>query len=83
MENVCDRYALEVKKAKETVAMLESELYEIRIKLRDEPNHSGYLQELKKITLDMTITVNELEHSQSRYDECKMALLRAEEKYND
>jgi hypothetical protein len=83
MENVCYKYALQVIKAKETMGTLEAELHEIRLRLRNEPTHSGYLKELKKITLDMTITLNELEHCQSRFEECEAELLKAEEKYND
>lgn len=83
MENVCHKYVLQVIKAKETMGMLEAELHEIRLKLRTNPTHSGYLKDLKKITLDMTITLNELEHSQSQLDDCKLELQKAEERYND
>lgn len=82
MENVCHKYVLQVAKAKETLGTLEEELYIIRIKLKDHPTHSDYLKELKRVTLDMTITLNELEHSQYMLDECELRL-RTEEKYND
>jgi len=82
MENVCHKYVLQVIKAKETMGMLEEELHDIRLKLKTNPTHAGYLKELKKITLDMTITLNELEHCQYMLDECQMSL-KTEEKYND
>ena len=72
-----------MQKAKETASRLESELHEIRLKLRNQPTHSGYLKELKKITLDMTITLNELEHCQFRLDECRAETQKVEERYND
>jgi len=83
MENACHRYVLQVMKAKETMGMLEAELHEIRLNLRNNPTHSGHLKDLKKITLDMTITLNELEHCQSMLEDCQASQLKAEEKYND
>lgn len=83
MENPCDRYVLQVKKAKETVAVLENELHQIRLKLKNNATNADLLRELKRITLDMTITLNELEHSQSMLDDCKVQYLKTEEKYND
>ncbi len=83
MENVCDKYVQQLNKAKETMGILEGELHDIRLKLKNEPTHANYLKELKKITLEMTITLNELEHCQYRLDECKALQLKTEEKYND
>jgi len=83
MENSCDRYVLQVKKAKETVAILENELHQIRLKLKNNPMDANFLRELKRVTLDMTITLNELEHSQSMLDDCKVQYMKTEEKYND
>jgi len=83
MENSCDKYVLQIKKAKETVGILEGELHQIRLKLKSAPMNADFLRELKRITLDMTITLNELEHSQSMLDDCKVQLMKEEEKYND
>jgi len=83
MENPCNKYILQVKKAKETVGILEDELYQIRLKLRNNPTSADFLKELKRITLDMTITLNEIEHSQSLLDDCKNYSLKAEENFND
>ena len=70
MEENCQKYKQQVIKAKETVGVLEEELYQIRLKLQKNPNNAGYMQELKNTTLDMTITLNELEHSQNAFDDC-------------
>lgn len=83
MENVCHKYVLQVVKAKEMLGTLEEELHDIRLKLKTNPAHADHLKELKKITLDMTITLNELEHCQYKLDECQAANLKTEEKYND
>lgn len=61
-------YLQQISKAKETIAILENELHQIRLKLQKSPNNAIHLQELKRINLDMTITLNELEHSQSFLD---------------
>ena len=82
MENVCQKYVLQIVKAKETLGTLEEDLHNIRIQLKNNPNHSNLLKELKQVTLDMTITLNELEHSQHMLEECQCKL-QSEEKYND
>jgi hypothetical protein len=66
----CDKYKQQVNKAKETVGELEEKLYQVRLKLQNNPTSAIYLQEIKDITLDMTITLNELEHSQSAWEKC-------------
>ena len=83
MENACKKYVLQVNKARETINILESELSEISRKLKATPTDANYLKELKRVTLDMTITLNELEHSQSLLEECHAQSVKAEEKYND
>jgi hypothetical protein len=70
MEEICQKYKQQVNKAKETVALIEDEMYQIRLKLQKDPNNAVYLQELKNTTLDMTITLNELEHSQNAFEQC-------------
>jgi hypothetical protein len=71
MEDQCSKYKQKVSKVKETVAMLEEELYQIRLKLQKDPNNAAYLQKLKNTTLDMTITLNELEDCQNAFEECQ------------
>lgn len=84
MKESCNQYKQQVTKAKETVGILENELHEIRLKLQKSPMNATLLQELKKITLDMTITLNELEHSQSAFEQCMHEQSHVDEsKYND
>jgi hypothetical protein len=76
MENICHSFALQVIKTKATLATLENDLHNIRQKLNDNPNHAGHLKVLKNITLDITITMNELEHCESKLDECREGILK-------
>ena len=69
MNDSCQIYEQQVSKAKETVAILEDKLHEVRLKIQ-KSNKAEYLQELRKITLDMTITLNELEHCQYNLEQC-------------
>lgn len=70
MEEKCQKYKQQVTKAKETVGIIEEELYQIRLKLQKDPTNAVFLQQLKNTTLDMTITLNELEHCQNALEEC-------------
>lgn len=69
MEDSCQLYEQQVKKAKETIDILENKLQEVRLKL-EQTNNYEYLKQLRLLTLDMTITLNELEHSQFNLDQC-------------
>lgn len=70
MNDSCQMYVDQIKKAKETVEMLENQLHEIRLQIQKNNDANDY-QMLRKLTLDMTITLNELEHSQFNLDQCK------------
>lgn len=83
MENVCHKYMLQIQKVRETIDYLENELDRIRKKLKDSPNHSDSLRELKQRTLDMTITLNELEHCQSMLEDCEATYAKVEVKYKN
>lgn len=84
MKDHRQQYLQEISKAKETVGILESELHEIRLKLQKMPMDAVLMQDLKKVTLDMTITLNELEHSQTAYERCLQEYtISKEAKYND
>ena len=65
MKPTREEYQQQIQIAKETVGKLEDDLHIVRNKLQKEPLNAEYLKHLKQITLDMTITLNELEHSQS------------------
>lgn len=66
-----ERYQQEIHKAKETIGILEKELHQIRLKLLKNPTSAVLMQEQKNIMLDMTISLNELEHAQSSLEKCK------------
>lgn len=63
-----NEYLSHKKKAKETIVILEKKLLQIQTWLKKSPDNSVYLRELKKTNLDLTITINELEHVQSVLD---------------
>ena len=79
MNDSCQIYEQQVNKAKETVAILEDKLHEIRLKIQKK-NRAEDLQELRKITLDMTITLNELEHCQYNLEKCIKQIKKVKEK---
>lgn len=58
-------YLSQKEKAKETMIILEEKLLQIQTNLKTSPDSSIYLRQLKKINLDLTITINELEHIDS------------------
>ena len=70
MKESCQKYEQQITKAKETIGLIEQELNRVRLKLQNDPNNAVYMQELKNISLDMTITLNELEHSESALEDC-------------
>ena len=63
-------YQQEIRKAKQTIGVLENELHLIRLKLQKNPTSAIFMQELKNIMIDMTITLNELEHAQYSLEKC-------------
>lgn len=68
MKVPCQEYELQIRKARETIMVLETKLIHVRQKLERDPEDALLARELKQITLDMTITVNELEHAQMKYE---------------
>lgn len=67
----CQEYELQIKKARETITLLEARLEKVRSKLERSPEDATFRRELKQVTLDMTITLNELEHAESEFEICK------------
>lgn len=63
-------YEMQIKKAYETISLLEEKLNHVQLKLQKSPDDAIFRRELKQITLDMTITLNELEHAQSVLENC-------------
>ena len=68
MERSYENYVQKVKKAKEIIGNLENELFDVRKKLQNNRNDIELLQELRRTTLNMSSTVNELEYYQSVID---------------
>ena len=66
----CKHYQQQINKAKETVEMLEKELELLNSKLEKDPVNSDFLRDLRKLNLDMTITLNELEHCEYILGRC-------------
>lgn len=66
----CQEYELQIEKAQETVKILEERLVSVRSKLDKKPEDAVYRRELKQLNLDMKITMNELEHAQSKLENC-------------
>lgn len=64
MDDSKNKFRELIKKAKNTVGILEEQLYQVRLKLQKNPNDEAYLLELKKITLDMTHVLSELDKYQ-------------------
>ena len=59
----------QITKAKETMAVLENDLHNIRLKLKLQPHDPIALRELRQNTRDMTITLNEIEHCHSTLED--------------
>lgn len=83
MENDCHKYAQQLAKANETLRSLQTDLNNIRQTLKNNPTSAEGLRTLKQLTLDMTITLNEVEHSQYQLEQCRSATAKMEERYND
>ncbi len=58
----CQQYQQQVAKAKETVELLEKEIEILNLKLEMNPVNSDFLSDMRKLNLDLKITLNELEH---------------------
>lgn len=67
----CQEYEYQIEKAQETVKILEERLRAVRTKLDQKPEDAIFKRELKQLTLDMKITMNELEHAQTELAICR------------
>jgi len=70
MELPPTEYEVQLKAAKQTITLLEDRLYAVKRNLEKDPNNTAFHRELKNLTLDMTITINELEHAESALERC-------------
>ena len=71
MSDLCQLYSEELSNNKKTISVLENELHEIRVKILKSNNNPEYIKEFKKITLEMSKVLNEIEIHQLKVDECK------------
>ena len=55
-------YEKQLDKAKETLEILEQKLHLIRQELKENPIDANKMRDLRNLTLDMTITLNEIEN---------------------
>jgi chaperonin cofactor prefoldin len=72
MNDPCALYKSQYKKAKETLDMLLLQKKQIDISLESNPISSDLHKELRKVNLDIKITVNELEHAESDINKCEL-----------
>lgn len=72
MNDPCTLYKLQYNKAKETLDTLEQEKALIDLNLEANPICSESHKELRRLNLDIKITMNELEHAKSDIHKCKL-----------
>lgn len=72
MNDPCKLYKLQYNKAKETLDTLEQEKALIDLNLKANPICSDSHKELRRLNLDIKITMNELEHAKADIHKCKL-----------
>lgn len=72
MNDPCQLFKSQYKKAKETLDVLEQEKHQIELSLESNPISSDLNKKLRKINLDIKITVNELEHADYSIEKCEI-----------
>lgn len=72
MDDPCNLYKSQYKKAKETLDMLEKQKAQINLNLEPNPISSTLHKELRMVNLDIKITKNEMEHAESGIQECEL-----------
>jgi len=72
MKDSWNLYKRQYKKAKETLEILEKQKAQIEFDLKSNPICSTLHKDLRKINLDIKITVNELEHVASGIKKCEL-----------
>lgn len=72
MNDPCNLFKSQYKKAKETLVILEVQKAEINLKLESNPSSATLHKDLRTINMDIRITLNELEHAESCIQECEL-----------
>ena len=62
-------YEIQLSRAKDALELLENKMHEVRLFLKEDPNDDSLLKKMRELTLDMTITMNEIEGVQEYLDE--------------
>ena len=62
-------YEIQLSRAKDALELLECKMHEVRLFLKDNPDDAMQLKKMRELTLDMTITLNEIEGVQEYLDE--------------
>ncbi|TRX01561.1 hypothetical protein [Flavobacterium gawalongense] len=71
MKDPCILYKSQYNKAKETLDILEEQKSQIDNNLKSDPICSNLHKELRRINLDIKITINEIEHAESDILKCE------------
>jgi hypothetical protein len=71
MENPCNKYLSQLKKANETLEILIIEKAEINLKLVPKPFSASLNKALRDINMDIRITNNEIEHAEFCIKRCE------------
>jgi len=71
MSMPCKEFESQIERAQEAVKTLQEKLNSVRQHLDTNPDDALNRRELKQLTLDMKITMNELEHAQSELESCR------------
>ncbi len=72
MNNPCDIFKSQFKKAKETLDILLIQKAEINLKLESDFSCPSLHKDLRTINMDIRITENEIEHAESCIQECEL-----------
>ena len=71
MNDPCQIFKSQYKKAKETLDILQKQKSEIEFNLESNPISADLNKQLREINLDIKITVNELEHANYSIEKCE------------
>jgi len=72
MDNPCEIFKSQYKKAKETLDILLIQKAEINHKLESNFSSASLHKDLRTINMDIRITENEMEHAESCIQECEL-----------
>ena len=72
MDNPCNLFKSQYKKAKETLDILEIQRAEINLQLEANFLNPDLHKDLRTINMDIRITENEMEHAESCIKQCEL-----------